>query len=79
MNQLGEAGSLLCVQPGQDLGVQSLACLLTHLRLALRPGTSASHLLSPLYAFIFQPAKMAVRNSDFFFISKSMADVYAFR
>ena len=60
-NQLGEAGSPLCVRPDQDLGEQSLVCLLTHLRLALRPGAHTSHLLNPLHQLLFQPANMAVR------------------
>ena len=70
-NQLGEAGSPLRVQPDQDLGVQSLVCLLTHLRLALRPGANGSHLLNPLCALVFQPANMTVRNSEFIVASQS--------
>ncbi|XP_076466869.1 E3 ubiquitin-protein ligase rnf213-alpha-like [Babylonia areolata] len=58
-NQLGEAGSLLQVCVDQDLGTQSLLCVLTHLRLALRPRASpAPSLLSPLSALLFQPATM---------------------
>ena len=64
-NQLGEAGSPLRVQPDQDLGVQSLVCVLTHLRLALRPGANGSHLLNPLSALVFQPANMAVLILNF--------------
>ncbi|XP_076467024.1 E3 ubiquitin-protein ligase RNF213-like [Babylonia areolata] len=58
-NQLGEAGGLLRVCVDQDLGTQSLLCVLTHLRLALRPRAGpAPSLLSPLSALLFQPATM---------------------
>ena len=70
-NQLGEAGSPLRVQPDQDLGVQSLVCVLTHLRLVLRPGASGSHLLNPLSALVFQPANMAVSVCEFLAADKS--------
>ncbi|XP_070190023.1 E3 ubiquitin-protein ligase rnf213-alpha-like [Littorina saxatilis] len=57
-NQLGDAWSSLHVQQTQDLGQQSLGCLLTHLWLTLRPGARPSNLLHPLSDFVFQPATM---------------------
>ncbi|KAK7494871.1 hypothetical protein BaRGS_00013998, partial [Batillaria attramentaria] len=57
-NRLGPAGSPLCVHQAQDIGLQSLACILTHLKLALRPTAAGSHLLHPLHQLIFQPAAM---------------------
>ncbi|KAK7107714.1 hypothetical protein V1264_015588 [Littorina saxatilis] len=58
-NQLGEVASPLCVKPDQDLGEQSLVCLLTHLYLVLRPGAYRSHLMHPLSVLVFRAADMA--------------------
>ncbi|KAL8581507.1 hypothetical protein ACOMHN_042900 [Nucella lapillus] len=59
-NQLGAAGSAVQVRADQDLGAQSLLCVLTHLCLVLRPGASpAPPLLAPLAALAFQPHTMA--------------------
>ncbi|XP_070188878.1 E3 ubiquitin-protein ligase rnf213-alpha-like [Littorina saxatilis] len=58
-NKVGAIASPLRVRPNQDLGEQSLVCLLTHLQLVLRPGAYRSHLLFPLSALVNQPADMA--------------------
>ncbi|KAK7478894.1 hypothetical protein BaRGS_00029875, partial [Batillaria attramentaria] len=57
-NKLAPAGSPLCVTVGQDLATQGLVCVLTHLRIALRPHTKTSHLLTPLRNLISQPGSM---------------------
>jgi hypothetical protein len=59
MNQLE---GRLHVQPGVDLGAQSLACLLTHLSVVLRPSASLHKLLNPLFCIAFQPAHMLVNT-----------------